>query len=210
MLEHLDRLFVLGTKKALLKNVSGVLIDASENQTNRDNQQERLLMTTSNKISSNVAWYLSGFVDGEGSFNISLRKKSDYRIGWQPVLSFNVSQRERTLLDLMKSYYQCGIIKRRKDGLHSYDVTNPSDLKRKIIPFFDQYSFLSKRKQANYLLFKKAVDLMLSKEHLEIEGFIRLLDIRESINKGKGRTRKYTKQDVLKLIESPETIRQEA
>ena len=167
-------------------------------------------MTTSNKIPSNVAWYLSGFVDGEGSFNISLRKKSDYRIGWQPVLSFNVSQRERTLLDLMKSYYHCGIIKRRRDGLHSYDVTNPSDLKRKIIPFFDQYLFLSKRKQTNYLLFKEAVDLMLSKEHLELEGFKRLLDIRESINEGKGRTRKYSKQDVLKLIESPETIRQEA
>ncbi len=51
---------------------------------------------------------------------------------------------------------------------------------------------------------------MLSKEHLEIEGFKRLLDIRELINEGKGRTRKYSKQDVLKLIESSETIRQEA
>ena len=48
-------------------------------------------------ISQKIGWYLSGFVDGEGSFNVSLRKKADYKVGWQPVLSFNVSQREKTI-----------------------------------------------------------------------------------------------------------------
>ncbi len=98
------------------------------------------------QIPAHIAWYISGFVDGEGSFNISLRKKEDYKIGWQPVLSFNVSQRERKILDLMKQYFGCGIIKRRKDGLHSYDVTTPKDLETKIIPFFNQYYFLCDRK----------------------------------------------------------------
>ena len=42
------------------------------------------------KIPSHIGWYLSGFCDGEGSFNISLRKKPDYKSGWQVVLSFNV------------------------------------------------------------------------------------------------------------------------
>lgn len=185
-----------------------------ENETSADNQQERLsiedvkVTSEQESIPTHIAWYLSGFVDGEGSFNISLRKKKDYRIGWQPVLSFNVSQRERTLLDWMKAYFRCGIVKRRKDGLHSYDVTNPKDLLNRIIPFFEKYYFLSQRKKENFMLFKKAVDLMVNKRHLKLKGFKELLDIRAKINKGKGRTRKYTKQKVLQLLESSETIRQ--
>lgn len=162
------------------------------------------MTSNSKKIPLNIAWYITGFVDGEGSFNISLRKKKDYKIGWQPVLSFNVSQRERTLLDLMKDYFQCGIVKRRKDGLHSYDVTNPHDLLTKVIPFFDQYYFFSTKKKETFILFKQAVNLMSNKEHLKPIGFEKLLDIREKINIGKGRTRKYSKQDVVnKLIGIP-------
>lgn len=157
------------------------------------------------KVSRNLGWYIAGFVDGEGSFNISLRKKSDYKLGWQPVLSFNVSQREKTILNLMKDLFGCGIIKRRKDGLHSYDVTKPREIKEKIIPFFEKYGFLSKNKKINFSLFKKAVNLMAEKKHLEPIGFRQILEIRKKLNKGKGRKRKYTLRDVL---ESSETIRQ--
>jgi hypothetical protein len=42
-----------------------------------------------------VTWMvLSGFVDGEGSFNASLRKGNGHRLGWQVQLTFNVAQRE--------------------------------------------------------------------------------------------------------------------
>ena len=156
-------------------------------------------------IPEKIGWYISGFVDGEGSFNVSLRKKSDYRVGWQPVLSFNVSQREKTILTLMKRHFGCGIIKKRKDGLHSYDVTNPKAIQEIIIPFFEKYRFLSANKKKNFSLFKRIVKLMAEKKHLEPKGFRELLEIRKKLNKGKGRTRKYTLENVL---ESSETIRQ--
>lgn len=157
------------------------------------------------KIPERIGWYISGFVDGEGSFNVSLRKKSDYRVGWQPVLSFNVSQREKTILALMKRHFGCGIIKRRKDGLYSYDVTNPRAIQEKIIPFFEKYSFFSANKKKNFSLFKRIVKLMAAKRHLEPKGFRELLELRKKLNKGKGRKRKYTLENVL---ESSETIRQ--
>ena len=157
------------------------------------------------QVPDRIGWYLAGFVDGEGSFNVSLRKKSDYRVGWQPVLSFNVSQRERTILALMKQHLRCGIIKKRKDGLHSYDVTNPSAIQETIIPFFKKYSFLSASKKKNFMIFQKIVRLMADKRHLNPEGFKELLLLRKELNKGKGRTRKYTMEHVL---ESSETIRQ--
>ncbi len=171
---------------------------------NRDNQQEspeHLFL----EIPERVGWYFAGFVDGEGSFNISLRKKSDYRLKWQPVLSFNVSQRDITILALMKRYLKCGIIKKRKDSLYSYDVANPIALQEKIVPFFTKYNFLSSNKKRNFSLFKRAVKIMYEKKHLTKDGLSKLLKIREKINKGKGRKRKYSIEDVL---ESSETIRQ--
>ncbi len=171
---------------------------------NRDNQQERPKQFRVS-VPEKIGWYFAGFVDGEGSFNISLRYKQDYKQKWQPVLSFNVSQRDITILILMKRHFKCGIIKRRKDGLYSYDVTNPTALQERIIPFFNKYNFFSNNKKYNFSLFKRAVKIMYDKRHLTDEGLKELLEIREKINKGKGRTRKYTISDVL---ESPETTRQ--
>lgn len=162
-------------------------------------------MSSNQKIPSNIAWYISGFVDGEGSFNISFRKKTDYKTGWQPILSFNVSQREKTVLVLMKKLFKGGIIKQRKDGLYSYDVTNPKFLKETIIPFFNQYHFMSDYKKKNFKIFKKAVEIMFNKHHLTQQGLKELVELREKINLGSGRTRKYNKKDI--LLESPETIR---
>ncbi len=173
---------------------------------NRGNQQERPNRSIVKKIKPQIAWYIAGFVDGEGSFNVSLRRKPDYKLGWQPILSFNVSQKERTILALMKRHFGGGIIKQRKDGLYSYDVTNPRMIIQVIIPFFEKYRFLSQTKKKNFSLFKRIAKLMAEKKHLEPEGFRQLLKLREKLNQGKGRKRKYTMADVL---ESSETIRRD-
>src|SRR5450631_3423721 len=89
-----------------------------------------------------LGFFLAGFVEGEGSFNVSLRKKSDYKVNWQVVLSFNVSQKDPLILYLLKKEVDCGIIKTRKDGLHSLDVTNPKELIEKVIPYFIKYPLL--------------------------------------------------------------------
>jgi len=157
-------------------------------------------------IPNDIGWYLSGFCDGEGSFNISLRQKTDYKSGWQIVLSFNVSQRDRTMLALLKRYLGCGIIKRRRDGLCSYDVTNPNAIQNSVLPFFNKYRFQSASKKYNYQLFSKAADIMLNRYHLNPKGLREILEIREKLNPGRGRTRKYSIKDV--LGESSTTIRQ--
>ncbi len=105
----------------------------------------------------------------------------------------------------MKTHFRCGIIKRRRDGLYSYDVTNPTAIKENIIPFFRKYGFLSVTKRKNFSIFSKAVRLMDEKKHLTEEGFRELLLIREKLNVGAGRKRKYTIGNV--LSESSETIR---
>ncbi len=159
--------------------------------------------------SENIGYFLAGFVEGEGSFNISLRRKADYKVNWQVVMSFNVSQKDRSILDILKNILGCGIVKvRKKDGLHSYDVTNPQDIIQKVIPFFQKYPVLSESKKKNFAIFCEVASYMEKGEHRNIEGLRKILILREKINEGKGRTRKYTITDIFPLRESSETTRQ--
>ena len=84
------------------------------------------------KILPQIGYYLAGFVDGEGSFNLSLRRGEDYRYGWQLGLSFNVSQRDQTNLLLLKKHLGCGGLKTRMDGVHSFVVENSNSLRERV------------------------------------------------------------------------------
>ena len=144
-----------------------------------------------------LGFFLAGFVEGEGSFNISLRRKADYKVNWQVVMSFNVSQKDPTLLYLLQEELACGIIKIRKiDTLYSYDVTNPKDIIQKVIPYFQKYPMISVSKQKNFSIFCAIAQLMEKGEHRNLIGLRRILELRETINEGKGRKRKYAILDV--------------
>ena len=55
------------------------------------------------------------------------------------------------------------------------------------------------------MLFVKVSKLMEEKKHLNKEGLREIVEIREKINIGAGRTRKYTIEDVFPKKESSET-----
>ncbi len=156
-----------------------------------------------------LGFFIAGFVEGEGSFNVSLRRKVDYKVNWQVVMSFNVSQKDPTILKILQEELECGIIKvRRRDGLHSYDATNPDDLTKRVIPYFQKYPMLSESKKRNFAIFCKIAKLMEKGEHRTISGLKKILLLREAINEGKGRTRKYGINDIFPIQESSETTRQ--
>jgi len=155
----------------------------------------------------NLGYFIAGFVEGEGSFNVSLRKKSDYKVNWQVVLSFNVSQKDPSILYIIKKELECGIIKTRKDGLRSLDTTNAQEIVEKVIPYFSKYPLLSKSKIYNFNIFCKISKLVQSGEHKNINGLKKISLLREKLNKGKGRTRKYEYKDIFPVKESSETIR---
>ncbi len=156
----------------------------------------------------NIGWYLSGFSDGEGSFNVSLRQRPDHKLQWQTVLTFNVAQRDITNLKLLQKYLQCGRLQKRSDGVHYFVVTNYIEIVEKVLPFFERFPFQSKSKTKNFALFKQIAAIVYSGEHLSRKGFMKIVELREKLNEGKGRKRKYDKQDVVdNLRESSETIR---
>lgn len=160
-----------------------------------------------NKVNPAKGYYLAGFADGEGSFNISLRRRADHSIGWQVVLTFNVSQKETYILSQFKRILGCGRLQKRKDGLHMYVVSNPNSIIERVIPFFKRFNFLSQNKKKNFMLFVKATKIIKEKRHLTREGFMEIVDIREKINEGRGRKRKYEKSHVDKFfLENPQRL----
>ncbi len=143
------------------------------------------------RVPPRIGHYLAGFADGEGSFNVSLRRKDDHTLGWQIVATFNVSQRDKTVLTLYKRHLGCGRLQPRKDGVWYYVVQNPTALHVRVIPFFRQFSFLSETKKRNFSIFRTIVSMMTANEHTSPEGLRRIMEIREKLNEGRGRKRKY-------------------
>jgi len=52
------------------------------------------------KVSLPLGYYLAGFADGEGSFNVSFRKSDDYKNFWKVSACFNISQKDSVILSM--------------------------------------------------------------------------------------------------------------
>ena len=162
-----------------------------------DDQQERL------------DGYIAGYVDGEGSFSVTVNRNPTSRFKLQLVPEFHVSQNgdRREVLDLIQKRLGCGYIKRngKKDRVIVFVVRRRQDLLTKVIPFFERTPLISS-KQSEFETFAKVVNAMALGEHLSELGFSQLLELGLSMN-GHGRFRQVRWQSLVGHPESPETVR---
>ena len=162
------------------------------------------------QIPQNIGHYMAGFTDGEGSFNVSFRKRGDYAMPWKVSLCFNVSQRDKVVLALFKRHLKCGTMRTRKDGVWYYEVNNFAAIVENVIPFFDRFGFLSAKKQRDFAKFKRIARLLEQGRHLSKEGIDEILAIRRDMNDGGAMRRKYSDDSIRELFvtrESSETAR---
>ncbi len=163
------------------------------------------------KIPERIGYYLAGFTDGEGSFNLSFRKRKDYSMPWKVSLCFNVSQKDKVILTLYKRHLKCGTLRSREDGVWYYEVNNFTAIQDNVIPFFKRFGFLSAKKKRDFVKFMQIAELIADGKHLEKVGIKRILDIRKTMNDGGVGRRKYSDTEILRLVnteESSETTRQ--
>jgi hypothetical protein len=149
-----------------------------------------------------VGNYLAGFVDGEGSFNVSFRPRSDYVLPWKVSLCFNVSQRERTILEVLQAQLGCGTMRQRPDGVWYFEVNTLERIVDNVIPFFERFGFLSAKKQRDFAKFVQLAMLLREGRHLTREGVVEVLQIRLDMNDG-GK-RRYLDEDILRRFENPQ------
>ena len=160
-------------------------------------------------IPPRIGYYLAGFADGEGSFNVSFRPRKDYSLPWKISLCFNISQKDKVILALFKQHLKCGTLRGRPDGVWYYEVNNFRALVENVIPFFRRFNFLSAKKKRDFAKFKKIAAMITEGKHISKEGILEIVEIRRDMNEG-GK-RRYSEEEIRKRLfqeESSETIRQ--
>lgn len=116
--------------------------------------------------------YITGFVDGEGSFSISFTPRNFKDVKWEVRPSFSISQhrRNRGILFKIKEYFGCGTIRpNRKDNTYKYEVRSLEDLEKKIIPHFRKYPLQTDKKK-DFEIFTSVIEIMKKGEHLTRDG----------------------------------------
>ena len=122
---------------------------------------------------------MSGFVDGEGCFYVSLIDNLT-RVS----LVFKVTQhiRDADLLKEFIGYFNCGRYSICSKAAGDYIVTKFSDINMKIIPFFNKYP-IQGSKSLDFSDFEKVAKLIENKIHLTLEGFEQIRQIKSGMNR---------------------------
>jgi hypothetical protein len=170
----------------------------SDNPSGADNQQER--PSSSNwldRIHCDLGHWVAGFVDGEGSFNVPIRREHDRALPWRVGLSFNVSQVGSEAPQLLRSVFGVGTVRGRGDGVFYYEVTRPVLLEQRVFPFFDRFQLRSP-KARDLEIFRQVTRLVQQGRHLSCQGIEEILKLRAPMNRG-GKRRRTDEQLIAAL-----------
>lgn len=150
------------------------------------------------KLSNVQKAYIAGFLDGDGSVYVKLKKNDTYKYGYQiaSYITFYQQERHIAFLDKIKAMFGAGYLRLRNDGVAEYTIGDEKSLiffAKEILPFSKL-----KPKQLKLLL-----SILNKKSKIKnIKNFIslcRLVDKFEELNYSKKRTQN-TKQVLDNLI----------
>ncbi len=128
-------------------------------------------------------YYITGFVDGEGSFSISISPRNFKNVKWEIRPSFSISQhkKSRSILFKIKDYFQCGTIRpNRKDNTYKYEVRSVEELDKKIIPHFKKYPLQTDKKK-DFEVFTSIIQIMKEGRHLTKEGLAEIINLLKTL-----------------------------
>lgn len=134
-------------------------------------------------------WYITGLIEGEGCFCITISKHKTKKLGFDARLMFEVEMiiDDKSLLEKLHKHFDCGrlyILKYERYGWRphvKYAVKSHKDIQEKIIPFFKRYELKGKKKK-DFDYFCLASEMFKKKEHLTLEGLSKLRDIQSRMN----------------------------
>jgi LAGLIDADG endonuclease len=115
--------------------------------------------------------YISGYVDGEGCFTVSISPRRTLRVGWEVRPSLSVSQngdRSEVLL-MIQQHFGCGTLRPdRSDRTLKWEVRSLPLLVAVVIPHFRQYP-LQSGKRRDFELFAVICERMTRGEHRSVQ-----------------------------------------
>ena len=147
-----------------------------------------------------LASYISGFTDGEGTFSVSFSQCSRLKTQIEARPSFSISQHKRSkeILLKIKKFFGVGRIRFSKsDENFKYEVRSINDLINIIIPHFEKYPLYTQKKK-DFEIFVDICKMMSKGLHLDSDFLIKIIEKAYLMNEsGK---RKFSKQKLLSLV----------
>ena len=137
--------------------------------------------------SINDAW-LSGLIDAEGCFNVSLFKRKSMTLGYQVKMRFMIDQKDslndmlylKNILNLFLTY--------RTDSMHRIESNSFTKIPL-IVTYLDNFNLKTKKKES-YVKWKQVYNMVLFKQHLDSKGLDDIKKLSKEINLVTSITRK--------------------
>jgi hypothetical protein len=136
------------------------------------------------KPNLNDAW-ISGFVDAEGCFNSSLFKRKAMTLGYQVKLRFMIDQKDSLndmlyLKDVLNLFLTHRKSKEKIENMHRIESNSFVKIPL-IINYLNTFELKTKKKES-FLKWKEIYNMVLDKQHLNINGLETIRKLSKEIN----------------------------
>jgi hypothetical protein len=131
------------------------------------------------------AW-VTGFIDGEGTFFVDLLKNKTMALGIQVQLQFSITQHIRDA-DLMRSlvdFFGAGIVVSDGPTKIQYRIRRFADFEQSLFPLLDEYPLMT-QKRLDAEAFRKVHALMKDGRHLTPDGLDEIRVIKSTMNRAR-------------------------
>jgi len=161
-----------------------------KNSTYLNNHIKRIISSKTlnnlSQIKSLNPWFITGYTDAEGSFSIKISKtakRQDFKFYVSLIFSICAKQNKENLIlmEKFKQFFKVGFIS-KSGNMYLYQVISQNDICI-IKKHFEQYP-LQSTKFIYFKLWCKVLDMIQNKEHLNSEGFYKILAIKSVFPKG--------------------------
>jgi hypothetical protein len=190
-IERIETLYsLMGISVNNIDNKNKNMVTEAHNYTLRDSKLIEITDNLSNE-------FISGVIDGDGSFFISFQKDGKIKTG------FNITNEpdSRPLLEKIKIQLKnIGSIQEGSKNELVYTVNGINQINEVLIPFMDNSPIFSER-ALHYFKFK-AVSLLLKEENpLTLQSKLKIVELAYNMNK-KGKRRNLTKMQYIEKLKS--------
>ena len=103
-------------------------------------------------------WFITGFIDAEGSFSILVTKSESLKVQWRTQASFQIGlhKKDLSLLKGIQKFFGVGVIYNQGDDAVQFLVQSAKEL-IVIINHLDKYPPITMKKWGDFQLFKRSI-----------------------------------------------------
>lgn len=154
-----DSEYAISMNEGIKKNIIRLYPDLKETTKNYSLYDKSAL-----SLLKKNPWWMTGFIDGEGSFSLTVKDKGEEKKSFQPSLSVSQHVKNTQLFEQFKEFFNCGNLyaKKASNGEYKeiqYQISSNKQIKENVLPHFEKYPLISFKKKV-YEVWSESIKLL--------------------------------------------------